>query len=77
MYENANKIVREIAKESGLKYEDLIGFTKTKFVSDTRKRAIRVLYSEGKLSLREIGAMFGGRDRSSIHYAIHGKRSAE
>ena len=55
-----------------LSHDDLRGPSRRMVVSEARKVAILEMRKSGAMSLDDIGAALGGRDHSTIHYALGG-----
>ena len=68
----ARVIVHGVARKYGLKTCDLTGPRQSRTYAYPRHEAMARIREERKLSLPRIGAMFGGRDHTSI---LHGIRS--
>ena len=65
-----DKILSEISKTYGVSAADLKSPKRSYLVSTARKTAIYIIREILSLPLADIGAEFGGRDHSTVVYAI-------
>ena len=65
-----DKIVEEVARTYGVSIEDIRSQKRNANVSSARQVAIYVVREITQIPLAEIGKSFGGRDHSTIVYAI-------
>lgn len=65
-----DKIVEEVARTYGVSIEDIRSQKRNANVSSARQVAIYVVREITQIPLAEIGKAFGGRDHSTIVYAI-------
>lgn len=65
--ETAEKIIAAIAARYSITPEDIIGPQRTKNIKTARNLAMYIIRQTTDLSLPAIGAMFGGRDHSTVH----------
>ena len=66
-YENILRIVAEYYK---LRLSDVISPSRLKDIVRARQVAIFVIHQSTKLSLKEIGSIFGGKDHTTIMHSI-------
>lgn len=71
-YQNEIKqIIADVAKEHGLKYEDIIGKSRKGHIIAARHEAIEVVHrARPKLSLNGIARNFGNRNHTTILHAL-------
>jgi chromosomal replication initiator protein len=67
---SSEKIQRLVANTYGLKPHDLLGPSRTHSVAIARHVAIYLAKQLTDLPIQEIGGHFGGRDHSTVNYAI-------
>jgi chromosomal replication initiator protein len=65
-----DRIVQIVAAHYGAKVSDLRSLKRTKSVSLPRQVAMHIARDETSLSLVEIGEFFGGRDHTTVLYAV-------
>ena len=63
-------IIRKVADHFGLKPEELTGSGRKKEVVLPRQLAMYLVRELTRASLPEIGQLFGGRDHTTVLYAI-------
>jgi len=63
-------IVCEVASRHGLRRSDLIGRGRTSNLGRVRVMAMALAYELTGASLTEVGAFFGGRDFTTVRYAV-------
>lgn len=68
------EIAIRVALESGISLGALRGASRAKHLIEPRHRAMYLCYELGR-SFTHIGKFFGGRDHTSIVYAVHKMRS--
>ncbi len=68
---SSENIQRAVAAAYGLKPRDLLGPSRTRSVALARHVAIYLARQLTDLPIQEIGGHFGGRDHSTINYAIN------
>ena len=68
---HARAILRAASRESGYSIEELIGPSRLGGLVWVRHVAITAIRRGSRLSLKQIGTLFGNRDHTSIHYAVH------
>jgi len=66
----ARRILLEEAEASGLTVGDIVGPSRVARIIPTRHRTAKRLYDELDMKLTSIGRLLGGRDHSTIIYAI-------
>lgn len=64
------KIVEEVAKTYGVSGEDIRSSKRASNISNARQTAIYIAREITQLSMTALGAEFGGRDHSTVVYAI-------
>lgn len=66
------EVIARVAGKYGFKPSDMASDRRTRFVSYVRHEAIWTVRQERPhLSMPSLGRIFGNRDHSTIHYAIH------
>ena len=74
------EVTAEVAEKHGLTLADLVGPSRTKYISHARFEAMWLLYQQRRpdgsrrLSMPQLGRFFGGRDHTSV---LHGIRRHE
>lgn len=64
-------IIEMVAKATGIRYEEIVGATRKKVVALARHEAMyEVRMRRPDLSLPKIGRLFGGRDHTTVLYAV-------
>lgn len=64
-------IIRDVARETGIEAEHLIGRSRRKHIVHARQDAIRRVRQElPHLGLASIGRLFGGRDHTTVLHAL-------
>ncbi len=69
--ELVNKIIAETARTFGLPVQDIISRKKDNKTARARQIAIFAIRESTELTQQEICEFFGGKDRTTIHYAIN------
>ncbi len=69
--ELVNKIIAETARTFGLPVQDIISRKKDNKTARARQVAIYAIRESTELTQQEICEFFGGKDRTTIHYAIN------
>jgi chromosomal replication initiator protein len=67
---SSERIQRVVASEYNLKPRDLLGPSRTRSVAIARHVAIYLVRQLTDLPIQDIGGHFGGRDHSTVNYAI-------
>lgn len=72
IYKNEiHKIISNVAEEYGLKYEDIIGRSRTNNVVSVRERAIAAVFlAKPNMSLSAIGRHFGNRNHATVFHSL-------
>lgn len=72
-------ILQEVAEETDISLDDLLGQSRLKGISHARQYAMWRIRRETNRSLPEIGAFLGGRDHTTVLHGVrmHEKRAAE
>ena len=71
VHELVNKIISETARTFGLPVNDIISKKKDSKTAKARQIAIYSIREATELTQQEICEFFGGRDRTTIHYALN------
>jgi len=64
------RLIEIVARHQHLLPEDITGARRTKSVADARHLAMYLLREDSALSLPQIGALFGGRDHSTVAHGV-------
>ncbi len=60
------EIAREVAERHGITLEHLVSHRDRQRLAPARQEAWALIYAEGRLSYPQIGALFDGRDHTTI-----------
>jgi chromosomal replication initiator protein len=64
------RLIEIVAKHLHLLADDMTGARRTKAIADARHLAMYLLREDSALSLPQIGALFGGRDHSTVAHGV-------
>lgn len=70
------ELAMRCAREAGTTLEDMFSTSKARGPTDGRRRFVRVLVEEHGWTMPRVGA-FIGRDPSTIHYLLFGRKRLE
>ena len=68
--EQAEKIIEEVARTFGVSSDDIRSSKRASSISNARQTAIYIAREITQMSMSSLGAEFGGRDHSTVVYAI-------
>ena len=65
-----SKIIKEVAQDNGVTYDDIISHKRSAKISNARKIAAKRIRSSTNLSLSSIGKILGGRDHATVIHLL-------
>jgi chromosomal replication initiator protein len=69
--EKTRELIASIANEHGFSVDAVIGPDRSEAVAWARHDAMRRIHAMGGRSLKQIGLAFGGRDHTTVIYALN------